>query len=216
MRLALAKYLNINESEILKTEKYPYIKKLIPQEYIYASDKSQIISNAYKKEKITNMDIEADLSLIGLSALLFNVNIDLNILEGFSKDIKNFSSLKFFKKIFPCKLEDPSTKKICLFFRNSRWSIGYRNSIINPIKNFFIENNLLNTERIEEKFNTIDFECEKCRHFNNLSKILYIKKYKKYCFCINCLKKHIEKTIEVRKNFFQMADLLDKECNLNI
>lgn len=205
MRISIANYLNRNKVEIFRTDNFLYIKNLIPQEFLNKNDKT-INLDLFIKERIHPKTSEAEICMPGISALLFNVNLELNLLEGFAKDN---SQLKFFRTNFPCRISNAATKKISLFHRNSRWSIVYNNQFINLHKNFLKEFNLINLEKIEEKFNTIDFECEKCKE---VSKILYIKKYKKYCFCLICIKKHSEKIMEKRKKFFLKANYQDKEC----
>ena len=163
MRLSIANYLINNRKEILETDKFSYIKNIIPEEYINQKDKT-INIDLFKFEKIIPQTSEADISLPGITALLFNVNLELNILEGFSCDMKNYSELKFFKLNLPCRKFDFSIKNISLFYRNSKWSIFYTKFSFLQ-KDFLMEKRLLNFEKIEEKFNTIDFKCEKCYKF---------------------------------------------------
>jgi hypothetical protein len=208
MRLSTANYLSNNENEILKTDKFSYIKNIIPEEYINSKDKNLNLE-LFKKEKIIPQTSEPEISLMGITALLFNVNLELKILEGFSNDINNYSQLKFYQINLPSRINDFNTKNISLFYRNSKWSIFYKTKFSFLHKDFLRENLLLNSEKIEEKFNTIDFECEKCHKF---TKILCIKKYTKFYFCQNCLKNHAEKIMENRKEFFKIANYQDKEC----
>ena len=192
MRLSIANYLINNRKEILETDKFSYIKNIIPEEYINQKDKT-INIDLFKNEKIIPQTSEADISLPGFTALLFNVNLELNILEGFSCDMKNYSELKFFTLNLPCRKYDSSIKNISLFYRNTKWSIFYKTnfSFLQKYLDFLMDKCLLNSEKIEEKFNTkdFDFECEKCYKF---TKIFSIKKYPKFYFCLNCLKKHVE------------------------
>ena len=212
MRLAIANYLTINEKEILKTDKFLYIKNLIPEEYLNSKDKS-INLELFKEERLITKSSEADFCILGIAAFLFEVELEVNVLEGFCKEKKeNLSEVKILKKKFPSRINNSSTKKISMMYRNSRWSVIYKNDSILLIEDFLTENKLMNLDKLEDKFISIDFECEKCKQ---LSKIIYIEKYLKYCFCLFCLKKHIDEVMEKRKKIFIKSNFLDKECKLN-
>ena len=215
MRLALKKFIAINENEIFKTNNYQYIKETFPEEYYI--DKQNVDLKSYFKERLLNFDFEADINIICLAPIVFESGLDMFILEGINKE--DFSEIKSFTQHFPSFSQNAENQinmeNLKILYRLGRYSVIYSNQVIAKIENNnkFDLKKFVNNEKYNEKINVIaDFKCEDCRKD---SQIIQIKKFNDLSFCSTCLKIFLKKIINSRvKNLIQ-ENFLNKECKKN-
>lgn len=214
MRLALKKYLTENESEIIKTNKFPHIKETFPEEYYTSADKQNLDLKSYLKDRLLNFNFEADLAVICLAPIVFEQNLDLFVLEVVNKE--EFSDIKVFTQHIPSFSQNADNQiifeNIKILLRQGRYSVIYSNQVSAKLecnKKFEIEK-FFNNEKIDDKIIVIaDFKCEDCR---TDSKIIQIKKFNDLSFCENCLKSFLKRVIGKRMKNLIQENFLNAEC----
>ena len=128
MRLVLAKFIE-NNKEIIYKEENQSILEIFKQ-------------NAYKKdnlfnltgfidENILSMNYEAGPLIYFLSPILFNINLELYIIEG---SLNNYSNnVRFLKKNYNSQSKD-STEKLTLIYRKTHFDVVYTKYWYNSYK----------------------------------------------------------------------------------
>jgi len=214
MRLALRKFININESELFKTKNYPHILASFPEEYLTSQDKQIFDLNAYYKDRLLNFEYEADLIIICLAPIVFEIGLDLFNIEGINKE--DFSEIKIFTQHFPSFSANAENQiffeNLKILHRQGRYSVIYSNQLINKFEgNKKIDfNKFVSNEKYNEKINIIaEFKCEECE---KESEIIQIKKFNDLSFCKNCLKNFLRKQTGKRVKNLIAENFLNTEC----
>ena len=215
MRLVLKKFLTIHENEIVQSDDFRHIKDTFPEEYLI--DKKNIDVKSFIKERLLNPEYEADLNVICLAPSVFEIGIDMLVLEGANK--QEFSEIKVFIQHIPNlsrqNENNIGAENLKILVRLGRYSVLSSHELARKIESLqkFDLNNFLNTSKFSEKINFIsDFQCEICK---KESHIIQIKKFNDLSFCSNCLQTHIKKMINKRTKNFMQDNYLNKECKLN-
>jgi len=215
MRLALKKFLTENESELFKTNKYPQVKETFAEEFLSA-DKQTADIKLYIKERLLNMDFEADLVVIGLAPLVFESSLDLFVLEGINKE--DFSEVRVLTQHFPSLSNNSENQNffenLKILHRLGRYSVIYSHQLSAKLESNrklglekFVDN-----EKYSDKIEVIaDFKCDDCK---SDSKIIQIKKFNNLSLCENCLQSFLKRMISKRIKSLMQDSFLDAECNV--
>lgn len=215
MRLALKKFISQNDVELIKTNKYPHIKGTFPEEYYLSADKQSLDLKSYFKDRLLNLNFEADLAVISLAPIVFESSLDLFVLEGINNE--NFSDVKVLTQHIPAFSHNAENQIIFenlkILYQLGRYSVIYSNQVSAKFefnRKFELEK-FINNEKFSDKISVIaDFKCDDCR---SDTKIIQIKKFNDLSFCENCLKSFLKRVIGKRIKNLNQENFLNAECN---
>lgn len=218
MRLSIKKYFIRNEDELLKTNKFPHISQTFPEEYNIGNGKIDLLT--YYKDRLLNFEFEADMNVICLAPIVFEMGLDISIIEGINKD--DYSQIKTFTQHIPSFSRNGENQilldNLKFLYRSSRYSVIYTNQEVAKIESKSRKIDLMkfmNNENYKEKIIVImsDYGCEIC---HIVSQIIQIKKFNDTSFCENCLKSFLIKVIDKRVIGLIKENFLNFECIINI
>jgi hypothetical protein len=201
MRIALYKYIDANKNKIYSAESGLEIGNLLPAAYI---DKNGYDFKAFYEEYLLCMHNEAEKIVIYLAPVVFNVNVDLYILEGTAQMQKQ--NVKFFKQTLSC-LEGNKSNKISLLYRFNHYDCLYSHKTFeNHFKNISYQINLNRKDRYTV-FTVC--QCEVCGQESELLSFYHIPNNP---LCKSCLIFTLNNIMINRIRAYISEFYINKEC----
>jgi hypothetical protein len=199
----------MNQSKVYNNESKIDIGILLPSGYI---EKGKPNFKAFIEEFLLSMHNEAEKIIIYLAPIVFNVNLDLHILEGTA--IVDKKDLVYFKQTFPCLMGDQKMNNfsttISLFYRFSHYDKFYTHQFISEHGNnmtYSSFDKVENRQRITVL--ATDMKCEVC---NRVSELLTFTHMPGLPLCKQCLIDLINKIIANRVKSYTKESYNNKEC----
>ena len=143
-----------------------------------------------------------------LSSLVFNINLDVYIVDGCLNKTKDHNA-SFSKTRFAASSVN-ELPVISLFYFMSNYYKVYTKPFCEK-NNFYLLRYLGNDNEPKVEIGVKQF-CEKC---NSETKMVYLKKYSLMA-CSECVRRYIDNLIEQRAEAFFNEDYNNRECNTYI
>ncbi len=139
-----------------------------------------------------------------LSALVFNVNIDLHVFDGsISKEKQH--DLSYNKTRFTASnINELPVITLCYFMSN--YHLVY-NKQFSDKHSFYLVRHLVNEADVNVQIKN-DINCDKCQ---KETKKIYLKK-NTVMSCYDCLRSHLDKLIEKRAEALLIEEFNNREC----
>jgi hypothetical protein len=207
----LAEYINDNKHSIDSKESNIDIGNLLPSAYI-SNDGYNF--KAFIDEYLLAMHNEAEKIIIYLAPIVFNINLDLYILEGTANLKENLS---FFKQNFPCligenKLNNLSST-ISLFYRFNHYDTFYTSQVLNEF-NYYITFSIYDKSKIidstKQRITVLaEIPCDVC---NRQTELLILSHIPGLSLCRLCSLDFVNKVILKRTKNYTNEFFYNKEC----
>jgi hypothetical protein len=201
MRIALYKYIDANKNKIYGVESQVELGNLLPSAYI---QKTGYNFKAFFEEYLLCMHNEAENIIIYLSPIVFNINLDLYIIEGTAH--LQTSKKNFFKQSINC-LKNGQNAKISLLYRFNHYDCLY--------SHLMYERNFRNITYQAEGYRKTRFEvftecpCESCGQYSELITFYHIPNNP---LCRNCLIMTLVRIMITRIKAYISEFYINKEC----
>ncbi len=213
MRLAIAQYLEENKNHIFNNDTQVHASKLLPAMYF---TKEGFDLKSYLDEIILCMHYEADKFIFYISPIVFNINLELYILEGIANPLK--LEPKYIKMTFPCLMGSNNrfnsfSSTISIFYRFCRYEKFYTNQNLmqNQLNITFSEfDTQVHHKSINQRMIILAvIPCEVC---NRQSEFLSFSHMPGMLICKLCLSDFIFKILIKRVRHLSGESFLNKEC----
>lgn len=209
MRIAIFKYIEQNKDAIYNVESQLELGTLLPSAYITDSGFN---FKGFYEEYLLSMHNEAEQIIIYLAPIIFDINLDLYILEGTAK--LNNKNISYFKQSMPCLYGANSRLTISLMYRFAHFDSLYTYSLINQ----FGRNIAFKMMPIEERMkNRMKVVCETiCEVCKRQSEALSFQHIPELTLCKLCLLDFVNKVMVIRIKSYISESYNNKECKYNL
>jgi len=213
IRLAIANYLEENKNQIFSNDTQVQASKLLPSMYFI---KEGFDLKSYLEEVILCMHYEVDKFVFYVLPIVFNINLELYILEGIANPIK--LEPKYVKMTFPCLMDSNNrfnsfSSTISIFYRFSRYEKFYTNQNLmqNQLNISFSEfdTQVVHCTNTQRMIILAVIPCEVC---NRQSEFLTFSHMPGMLICKLCLSDFIFKILIKRARYISGESFLNKEC----
>lgn len=211
MRAALAEYIWDNQLGIYSSDTDIEVAALLPSAYM---SRDSFNFKAYIDDCLLAMNNEADKIVVYLSPIVFDINLDLYILEGAANMKKNIS---FFKQTFPCLLGENKlntfTSTITLFYRFNHYDTFYTAEVMREHGHsitFSIFDQTKIVDASKQRITVLaSVNCDVC---SRNSELLLFQHMPGLSLCKLCLIDFTNKLILKRSKNFASEFFNNKEC----
>jgi hypothetical protein len=202
MRIALYKYSDANKNKIYSAESQVEIGNLLPSAYI---EKGGYNFKAFFEEYLLLcMHNEAEKIIIYLSPIVFNINLDLYIIEGTAQLQKE--NIKYFKQSINC-LKNGQNAKISLLYRFNHYDCLYSHLMFEKnFRNITYQADGYRKSRFEV---FIECQCELC---GQQSELIVFHHIPNNPLCKNCLFITLTRIMIIRIKAYISEFYINKEC----
>ena len=204
MRIALGKFLDMNKETIYNEDNYIIIDFL--SHNAYKSEKEKIFNmTGFIEENILSMQNEAEQLMYYLAPIVFNINLDLYVLEGSINNDPN--NTRFLKEIMNCQNEE-NTERLILLYRLTNFDIIYTNNWYTANKDildYFITTEI--TQRRIKELGSI--KCEQCK---TQSVSIELSDDKIESTCKDCLISFMKERMMLRVKNYITENFNNLEC----
>jgi hypothetical protein len=213
MRLALAYYIKENQTSIYSSESNIDIGNLLPSAYITQNGYN---FKAFIDDFLLAMHNEAEKIIIYLAPIVFNINMNLYILEGAGNVNKKFT---FFKQYFPCLIGDNKSNNfsptISLFYRFCHYDTFYSYQLIRESGDNITFSIYDNSKVVDPSIPRITiFAGLTCDICNRFTEYLIFSHMPGLSVCKLCLIDFVKQVILKRTNNYAKEFYNNKECKI--
>jgi hypothetical protein len=204
MRLAVGKFLDLNKESIYNMDNYLVIDFLLHPAY----KKGRMYNmTGFIEESIFSMQNEAEQIVYYLAPIVFNINLELFVLEGINSNDPEKS--RFLNEIMYCQDEN-NREKVTILYRFTHFDILYSKPWYESNKDII---DVIKTTEISESKSLINQgssnKCESCEkdcpsvEFSNKTIL---------SFCLECLQAVIKQRLTERIKNFIAEEYNNFEC----
>jgi hypothetical protein len=212
MRIALYSFFKANQSKIDNIENAFLLYSLMPSLYLTNEGYSL---KYYFEECLLSMQYEADHIAFILVPIVFNINLDLHIIEG-SLTNKPF----YLKHSYHCLLGENKlnnfAQTISIMFKYNQYDILYSHSLMNEFESvipFSIFDKSMIHDGTKTRLNIIaELPCEICGRTGEFIQFSHMPGVP---LCKLCLQDFIKSVVKDRTKFFTNEHFINKECKRN-
>lgn len=196
MRIAIGKFIDTNNEIIYNDDNYQIIDFLCHS--AYKTDKEKTLNiKGFIEENIFSMQNEAEQLLYYLSPIVFNINLDLYLLEGSLNNDPN--NARFLRKIIQSQNTE-NKEIITLLYRLTHFDILYTNNIYTENKEKFDSIPITEITQSKTRIKELSsLDCEKCKKQSIVLKVLDESIDTTCKYCMNSFIK--DKMMERVKNY---------------
>jgi hypothetical protein len=202
MRIALYNYIDANKNKIFSSDSQLEIGNLLPAAYIV---KDGYNFKGFFEEYLLCMHNEAEKIVIYLAPIVFNVNLDLFILEGTAQLQAN--NVQFFKQTLNSL--NSKSKNISLLYRFNHYDCLYDHQTFRTHSGNISYQFDLNRKNRYTVFT--ECQCEVCGQQSELLSFYHIPNNP---LCKTCLIYSINNIMINRINAYTSEFYINKECNI--
>jgi hypothetical protein len=178
-----------------------------------------LLHPAYKKDKqynlvgfieenLLSMNNEAEQVVIYLAPIIFNINIELYVIERVYHNDPN--KAHFLKESMRCQ-DEKNTDTLYFFYRLPHFDILYSNEMYQAFAEILPKVPVKAVDQVMKRFTLNEnFSCEKCKQ-TTISVQLADEKY--LPFCKDCLDAYIKDRVTDRVKNFIAENFNNFECN---
>lgn len=213
MRIALYSFFKANSSKIDTLENAVILYSLLPSTYLTNEGYS---FKHYFEDCLLSMQYEADHIALILAPIVFNINIDLHIIEGSMS-----SNPSYLKHTYHCLLGENKlnnfAQTISIMFKFNQYEILYSHSIMNEFESVipfsFYDKSMIHDLTTKRIYIIEELPCEICGRTGEFIQLCHMPGVP---LCKLCLQDFIKSVIKDRTKFFTNEHSINKECNKNI
>lgn len=206
MRLAIGKFIDLNKESIYNMENYLVVDFLLHPAY----KKGRMYNmTGFIEESIFSMQNEAEQIVFYLAPIVFNINLELFVLEGINTNDPEKS--RFLNEIMYCQDEN-NREKVTILYRFTHFDILYSKPWYESNKDII---DVIKTTEIAESKSLIKLGisslCDSCQKENQ--SVEFSNKSSLSC-CSECLQLFIKNRLTERIKNFIAEDYNNFECNV--